>query len=96
METAFFIVCLLAATAIVIIAIFAIGKLDKDNKCPEWLAGVIGFILVAGAIYGATWFYDAYREYILDQEHARQSENCIRHAKTEEQCQFFWDMLNED
>lgn len=96
METAFFIVCLLAAAAIVFVVVFALGKIDKDNKMPDWLTWVIGFGLIAGAIYGATWFYDAYREHVLDQEHARQSENCLRNSKTADQCEFFWEMLNED
>ena len=96
METAFFIVCLLAAVAIVVIIVFALKKIDKDNKIPDWVSFVIAFGLVVGAIYGATWFYDAYREHVLDQEHARQSENCHRNAKTAEQCEFFWEMLNDD
>lgn len=96
MEIAFIVICVVGCLAIAIGVGFALGKVETLNKLPDWIPGLIGIILVIGGLFASFWFVDAYKEHIIEQEHARQFENCKDNALTNEQCQYFQNALNTD
>ncbi|MBR3254560.1 hypothetical protein IKF88_02410 [Candidatus Saccharibacteria bacterium] len=94
MEIAFFVVCLTAGFALAFAIAFAIGKVAKQNKWPDWVSGTVGVVLAIAGLFAGAWFADAYKQYIIDQEHDRQLETCRYNADSAKQCDYFWDMLN--
>ena len=77
MEIAFFVVCLVAGFALAFALAFAIGKVAKQNKWPDWVPGTVGVILAIAGLFAGAWFADAYKQYIIDQTQENQYERCV-------------------
>ena len=95
MDTIFVILCVAGGIGLFVCIAYAISKIPKAEKLPKWAVTLIGFILAFVGLAAGFWFADAYKAHIIDQEHARQSENCRRNADTPEQCYSAWEMINE-
>lgn len=94
MEIAFIVICVVGCMAIAIGIGFALGKIEKFDKLPDWVPGLVGIALAVGGLFASFWFVDAYRQYVIEQEHNRQLETCKDNALTDEQCQYFLNAMN--
>lgn len=94
MEIAFVVICVICGLMLGVGIGFGISKIQGANKLPEWAAGAIGVVLALGGLFAGFWFADAYKQHLIEQEHARQYDNCMNHDLTKDQCKYFQDMLN--
>ena len=77
METVFFIVCLVAGFALALAITFAISKVSKQEKWPNWVPEVIGAVLAIAGLFAGAWFADAYKQYVISQAQENQYEQCV-------------------
>lgn len=77
MEIAFIVVCAASGVVLALGIAFAIGKIERVKKMPDWVPSLIGIILAAGGLFGGFWFADAYKQYIIDQAQENQYEQCV-------------------
>ena len=56
---------------------FALGKVKKLDKMPDWTTELLCAILAIAGLFAGFWFADAYKQYIIDQTQENQYERCV-------------------
>ena len=56
---------------------FALGKVKKLDKMPDWTTELLCAILAIAGLFAGAWFADAYKQYIIDQTQENQYERCV-------------------
>ena len=77
MEIAFLVVCVISSMVIAIGIGFALGKVNKLDKMPDWTTELLCAILAIAGLFAGFWFADAYKQYIIDQTQENQYEQCV-------------------
>lgn len=56
---------------------FALGKVKKLDKMPDWTTELLCAILAIAGLFAGFWFADAYKQHIIDQSQENQYERCV-------------------
>ena len=77
MEIAFIVVCGASGLILAIGVGFALSKIKKFEKLPDWVFELLGVVLAVAGLFAGFWFADAYKQYIIDQQNEGQYERCV-------------------